>query len=148
MRQTEKDSGERGSAVIEGALVLLLLFTLVFAIWEAGRLFNVQEVVTNAAREGARLAVAPDAGTLPGVLPTDSEVQSRVNDFLAASSIPGATVTINDGGGVASPIVIDDNEFTKVRVQVNHSFLRLPIFGPMLDVTVSGESVMRNETSP
>ncbi|HXG92282.1 MAG TPA: TadE/TadG family type IV pilus assembly protein [Blastocatellia bacterium] len=147
MSEQRTDSSERGAAILEGALILLALFTLIFAIWEAGRMFNVQEVVTNAAREGARLAVTPLTQTLPGTLPSDTDVQTRVNQFLQSSSIEGATITINDGAGIATPVVINGNEFTKVKVSVPYSFLSLPLLGD-LSVTITGESLMRNETSP
>jgi Flp pilus assembly protein TadG len=141
------DSRERGAVIIEGALVLLTLFTLIFAIWEAGRLFNVQNVVTNAAREGARLAVTPLSGAT-STLPNSTDIQTRVNRFLQSSSIENGTISINDGAGMGSPILIDGNEFTKVEVSVPYSFLTLPLLGDVLDVTLKGESLMRNETSP
>ncbi|MFY9556132.1 MAG: TadE family protein [Blastocatellia bacterium] len=145
MRETGRDSGERGAAVIEGAMILLTLFTLIFAIWEAGRMFNVQEVTTNAAREGARLAVAPLTQT--STLPTDTAIRDRANIFLRSSAITNATITINDGNGIGTPVIINGNEFTRVRVDVPYRFLNLPLLGG-LSVTLSGEALMRNETSP
>ena len=136
---------QRGASVIEGALVLLTLFTLLFAIWEGGRLFNVQQVVTNAAREGARYAVAPDTGT--SNLPSDTDIINRVNQFLLSSSIEGATITINGGGGTGTPTVVDGIEFTRVEVSVPYSFLSLPLLGNF-SATLAGDSMMRNETSP
>ena len=126
-------------------MVLLTLFTLLFAIWEAGRFLNVQQVVTNAAREGARYAVAPDTGT--SNLPSDTDITDRVNQFLLSSSIEGATITINSGAGVTTPTVIDGIEFTRVEVSVPYSFLSLPLLGNF-SATLTGDSTMRNETSP
>jgi Flp pilus assembly protein TadG len=145
MRKAQRDSGEHGAAVIEGALVLLTLFTLIFAIWEAGRMFNVQEVTTNAAREGARLAVAPLTQT--STLPSDTAIRDRANIFLRASAVTNATITINDGNGVGTPVIINGTRFTRVRVDVPYSFLTLPLLGN-LTATLSGEALMRNETSP
>ncbi|QEL13988.1 TadE family protein [Limnoglobus roseus] len=46
-----------GVATVEAAVVLsLLLVPVLLGVWEVGRLIYVQQVVTNAAREGARLA--------------------------------------------------------------------------------------------
>lgn len=46
-----------GVATVEAAIVLsLLLVPVLLGVWEIGRLIYVQQVVTNAAREGARLA--------------------------------------------------------------------------------------------
>jgi len=147
VRDNHTDSRERGAAIIEGALVLLTLFTFIFAIFEVGRLFNVQNVVTNAAREGARSAVAPLAGGT-STLPSDSDIQNRVNTFLQSSAIAGATTTINDSNGMGSPLVINGTEFTKVEVSVPYRFLTLPLLGNVLNVTLKGEALMRNETSP
>ena len=145
MKSIASSQHQRGATVIEGALVLLTLFTLLFAIWEAGRLFNVQQVVTNAAREGARYAVAPDTGT--SNLPSDSDIIDRVNQFLLSSSIEGATITINGGAGTGTPTVVDDIEFTRIEISVSYSFLSLPLLGNF-SATLSGDSMMRNETSP
>lgn len=46
-----------GVATVEAAIVLsLLLVPVLLGVWEVGRLIYVQQVVTNSAREGARLA--------------------------------------------------------------------------------------------
>lgn len=140
MRQAVKDSGEGGAVIIESAMVLLTLFTFIFAIWEAGRFLNVQNVVTNAAREGARLSVTPLTQT--SILPTDSDIQARVDIFLHSSAIKNGTTTITrttDANG---------RTFTEVSVAVPYSFLTLPLFGDALDVTLKGNANMRNETSP
>lgn len=47
----------RGVAAVElGFVTLLFVVPLILGIWEVGRLIHVQQVVANAAREGARLA--------------------------------------------------------------------------------------------
>ncbi|HVK18957.1 MAG TPA: TadE/TadG family type IV pilus assembly protein [Fimbriiglobus sp.] len=47
----------RGAAVVEAALVIGLLFLVLFGIYEYGRLLMVQNLAEHAAREGAREAV-------------------------------------------------------------------------------------------
>jgi Flp pilus assembly protein TadG len=73
---------DEGSELIELAIVLPLLLLVFAAIIDFGFLFQRYEAVTNAAREGARLAV------LPGYQPSD--VQARVVNYLAASGLTGA----------------------------------------------------------
>jgi Flp pilus assembly protein TadG len=47
----------RGAAAVELAFVVLFFFIpVLFGVWEAGRLIEVQQIVSNSAREGARLA--------------------------------------------------------------------------------------------
>ncbi len=50
---------ENGAQLVEFALVLPLLLLVMLGIAEFGFIFQRYEVVTNAAREGARLAVLP-----------------------------------------------------------------------------------------
>ena len=53
----KQPSSERGAELVEFALVLPLLLLLVLGIVDFGFLFQRFEVVTNAAREGARLEI-------------------------------------------------------------------------------------------
>ena len=76
----------RAAAAVEFALVAPLFFLFVFAMIEYGRMVMVQQVITNASREGARKAVLDGA--------TTASVTTTVNDYLAAGSITGATVTV------------------------------------------------------
>jgi len=50
-------SRRRGSTIVEFAVVLPLLLTVLFGIIEYGWLFMVRQTVQNAAREGCRVAV-------------------------------------------------------------------------------------------
>ena len=88
---------ERGAELVEFALVFPTLLLVLLGIMDFGFLFQRYEVLTAAAREGARVAI------LPGY--RDADVQTRVNAYLAAGGVPGgATVqvgpaqTLNVGG--------------------------------------------------
>ncbi|HXV59766.1 MAG TPA: TadE/TadG family type IV pilus assembly protein [Vicinamibacteria bacterium] len=142
-RSREIRSGERGVAVVESALTLLTFFVMLFGLMEGARFLSVQQMISNAAREGARLAVLPLAGT--STMPTDAEIQARVQTYLDAAAISGATVTVQ------RPILIPTTgvmgEYTRVRVTLNYQPISLAMFSN-LSVTLSGESLMRDETSP
>jgi Flp pilus assembly protein TadG len=80
--------GERGAELIEFALTLPLLLLLVLGIIEFGFMFQEYEVVTNAAREGARLgALIPSAGY------TADEAKGRITDYLTAGGLDLAQVS-------------------------------------------------------
>jgi Flp pilus assembly protein TadG len=75
---------EEGANLVEFALVLPLLLLVMLGIAEMGFMFQRYEVVTNAAREGARLAVLPGYGT--------TDVQARVAAYVLSGRVP-TTVT-------------------------------------------------------
>lgn len=88
---------ESGQAIIELALTLPLLLLVVLGVFDFGLMFQRFEVVTNAAREGARVAVLPDYTD-----PHQAEVHA-VN-YLAASgiSITGAVNVAGCTGGISA----------------------------------------------
>ncbi|PYR71259.1 MAG: hypothetical protein DMF88_00460 [Acidobacteria bacterium] len=61
---------ERGAALVEMALTLPLMLLVSAGIFEFGRAYQTWQVLTNAAREGARIAVLP--GTTAPTSPTAS----------------------------------------------------------------------------
>ena len=76
----------RAAAAVEFAVVAPVFFLLVLGMIEYGRMVMVQQVITNASREGARQAVLDGS--------TTAEVTTVVNDYLTSGSISGATVTV------------------------------------------------------
>ena len=80
-RRTARWSDESGAELIEFALVLPLLLLIVLGIIDFGFLFQRYEVITNAAREGARVAVLPGYG--------DADVIVRVDQYLTAGGLTG-----------------------------------------------------------
>jgi Flp pilus assembly protein TadG len=81
-------ASDSGGQLVEFALVLPILLLLIAGIAEFGMLFQSYEVTTNAAREGARLAVLP-GNEADGY----AIVLARVNDYMATSGLPGTFTT-------------------------------------------------------
>jgi len=77
---------ERGLALVETAIVILLLLFVTFAMMEFGWLFHRIQQINNGAREGARVAVLPDR--------TAADAIATVNGLMADFGIVGATVTV------------------------------------------------------
>ena len=103
-----RTAGERGQALLEVALTLPLLLLVAVGIFEFGRAYQTWQILTNAAREGARIAVLPGSD--------DDSVEERVHEYLEAGLIPDpddADVTIDRdtevviGGGLASASRVD-----------------------------------------
>jgi len=135
-----RHSGQKGVAVVEAAITLIAFFTILLGVIEAGRFISVYQTLTNAAREGARLGVAPDSGT--SNRPTDVEIQAEVQRFLDSNAIQGATISVerNHTPGTIA------NEFCRVTASVDYQVLTVSWFAN-LQTTISGRAMMRNETA-
>ena len=86
----------RGAAFVEAALVLPLCILLLLSISDFGRLMMMQHLLNNAARSGARLAVA-NTNSL-----ATSDIQGRVTSCLAGQSLSNMVIQVyqvNPGSG-------------------------------------------------
>ena len=143
-RQAKKDikRNERGSELIEMALCFPLLLMVVLGIVDFGFLFQRYEVVTNAAREGARVAVLPGYST--------ADIQSRVDSYATAGGLPIApTVGVTDSSITAGATTWPAKTVT---VSYPHQYMFLGgiaawFGGSFTSVTVTAASTMRTELS-
>jgi Flp pilus assembly protein TadG len=124
----------RGIAAVEFAVVAPLFVLLVLGVIEFGRAMMVKQIITNAAREGARRAIVESA--------TEAEVRQVVNDYLAGASVSGATVTVTPTAlaslGFGDPVTV------QVAVSSNSvSWTPAPWF--LRGRTLSESSTMRAE---
>src|SRR5262249_47029383 len=93
---TRRLLSERGTSLLETALTLPLLLLVSVSIFEFGRAYQTWQVLTNAAREGARVAVLPNENP--------SDVQSRVLASRQAGQLPNAnqaTITVNQNATIS-----------------------------------------------
>lgn len=72
---------------MEFAVVAPLFFMLIFGMFEFGRMIMVQQLLTNAARSGSRVAVVDGA--------TASETISTVKDYLEGGSVDPQDLTVS-----------------------------------------------------
>ena len=84
-RRLARYASDKGSELIELAIVLPILLMIFAGIIDFGFMFQRYEALTNAAREGARMA------TLPGY--SDTDVVNRVEAYLANSGLTDAHPT-------------------------------------------------------
>jgi Flp pilus assembly protein TadG len=97
---TLRSLNRRGAAVVEMALVLPIFLMVVLGIIEFGRAMWVSNMVTNSAREGARMAILDGS--------SNTEVRTAVQDFLTTSLGVNAadittTITIVPAEGNPNP---------------------------------------------
>jgi len=133
---------QRGTAIVEAAMTVLGFLVLLLGIFEAGRLLNIQQTLTVASREGAKLAVLPLSGT--STLPSVGEIESEVQRFLQAANIGSATTVVERPVSIVTGSVTTTS--TRVRVSLPYTLLTLSMFSD-LEITLVGQTLMRNETS-
>jgi len=105
-RSRRRPAGYRlGAAAVEAAIMLPLLLTFLVGLWEVGRMVWVATIMTNAAREGARVAAG---GVYAGNPVTVTMVQQEVKDYLTTAGFPSAAVT----GATVSLTNLSSNAWT------------------------------------
>jgi Flp pilus assembly protein TadG len=144
--------GERGTALIETAFVLPIMLLVCVGILEFGRAYQTWQVVTNASREGARVAILPEF--------TNDSVKARVRTYLKNGGLPAAvvdsaktkvlitetTIPIDVGGGTTA---------SAARIVVEYPF-EFMVLQPVAQLVVNGSlagapftmrmtTIMRNE---
>jgi Flp pilus assembly protein TadG len=123
---------ERGAELIEFALIFPLLLLLMLGIVDFGFMFQRYEVLTNATREGARVAV------LPGYANADASL--RVCTYLASGGVP------TTGCGTTNPVVtVTDTtvamavgpalQVKRVQVTYTHNYM---FVGPIISLIGGG----------
>ena len=137
----------RGQSLVEFALILPMMLLVMFMITEFGRAIYQYNVLSQAAREGARIAVVSASGAAV------TKGQTRMNDFLANARMDtGSTVTCEiidnyNGSGVRVVRARADRPF-------NWTFAG-PLFtigggtaskGSKASWTLRGEAIMKSET--
>lgn len=124
----------RGAAVVEFAIVAPLFILLLFGMIEFGRMIMVQQVLTNASREGARRAIIEGS--------TQTEVETQVNNYLAGTTVSGATVTVEPTNltnlGFGDPVTVS------VSVPFN-AVSWIPSSMYLEDATLGASTVMQAE---
>ena len=85
-----------GQALVEFALVLPILLLLFLGVVEFGRAWMIRQVVTNAARSGARSGIVLGA--------SESDVHATVNHYLESADLTGSAVVLTGGVGPSVPV--------------------------------------------
>lgn len=136
---------QRGAALIETAITIPMVLLVSVAIFEFGRAYQTWQVLTNAAREGARVAILPAS--------TDAQVTAAVRDYMTAGRITKAAV---------APVVVERSvplgPNTSSRVTINYPF-DFMVIGPVANLvkgsglstlgnalTMTAVALMRNES--
>lgn len=115
---------QKGTAVVEFAIVLPMLVLLLFGIIEFSLLFYNKAMITNASREGARAGIVYDQDLVNGVNhPIDSKIETVVDNYLGSN-------LITFGGGTPSTIITREGDASgnalTITVTYPYDFLVIP----------------------
>lgn len=140
--RTQLRKNERGAALIETAITIPIILLISVAIFEFGRAYQTWQVLTNAAREGARVAILTEK--------TTEDIQGAVANYMRTGGLPDTGVVINVDRGVAM------GANTGSRVTINYPFQFIVLNPVVRLVTPSSETgaaltmqsvaLMRNES--
>jgi Flp pilus assembly protein TadG len=141
---------ERGAELVEFAFMLPILLVILAGLWDFGRAYRTYQAITNAAREGARLAVVP-----AGINQTTA-VQNRVKDYLTKSNLDTSFITsgnigtyidvdnpLNSAGSTAVTVTLPgggSSVVTVSRVSVSYPFTFF-VFGPVIRLWVPASTL-------
>jgi Flp pilus assembly protein TadG len=125
----------RAAAIIEFALVVPILFLLVWGILSFSRAYQRMNALTSSLREGARVA-----STLDSLVTSPSQqqnVRSRIYNFSSSFGYPVDT----------SLVTVDGSSGTEVHVSVTNYplFAGLNFVGGLSSITISRDAVFRCE---
>lgn len=140
--RTKLRRNERGTALLETAITIPIILLISVGIFEFGRAYQTWQVLTNAAREGARVSVLSDK--------TDGDVEAAVRAYMQAGSLPGhasAGVVIDRG------VAMGANTGSRITVNYPFSFIVLNGVANLVTkgstagepLTMQSVALMRNE---
>lgn len=144
----------RGGAVIEAALVLPVVLMFLFGILEYGRYVMMLQVLTNAAREGARYALIHTQPVTIGAVTSGNatgDVTNVVNRALAGQKLSAQNVSVYasdaQGNNLGAWTTAQAGQSVCVEITGTYpvilaNFLQMP-----LTIPVVARAVMRSENN-
>jgi Flp pilus assembly protein TadG len=122
---------ERGQALLETAIIMPIVLLVCVGIFEFGRAYQTWQVLTNAAREGARVAVLPNASV--------TDVQARVTAYMQAGQLANtASATVSVNQNVTMSIGASNATASLVTVNYPYSFM---VLNPVANLIATGSTL-------
>ena len=125
---------QKGAALLETAITLPLVLLVCVSIFEFGRAYQTWQVLTNAAREGARVAVLSDA--------TDAQVLAAVKDYMKGGQLP----SFADANIAIERTVPFATSNTASRVTVSYPF-KFTVLNPVMRLVKSSSTAGQGTTT-
>ena len=132
----------KGQALAEMALILPVLLLLVFGMIEMSNAWRTFQIVTNSAREGARVAILTTSDV--------PEIQERIVQAIERGGLDSglASLTIQcfeANGDAAGAACTTSGQEARVRVEYPFTFQVLGRLGGLAPITIGSTSTMRHE---
>lgn len=125
---------QRGAALLETAITLPLVLLVCVSIFEFGRAYQTWQVLTNAAREGARVAILSES--------TDAQVTSAVRAYMQGGQLPSF-----DSANVAVERTVPfATSNTASRVTISYPF-KFTVLNPVMRLVKSGATAGQGTTT-
>jgi Flp pilus assembly protein TadG len=140
----------RGAVAVEFAFVAPVLVTIVLGMIQVNRIYDGQNLLETAAREGARFAAMDRDGMLADGQTTNSKLANDVKNYLAASGLDRDAVQVNvlDAESPEETFDLDDpaNDLRLfvVEVKVPHSSVSFTPVAESDDFAMVGSITFRN----
>ena len=138
MRRTRHSRQDRGTQLVEFAIVLPMLLLMFFVVTEGTAMIRTHQVINNAAREGARLCSSPSGSLIynaTGSVRTNArndiinQVKNYVSTNMKGYDATKLTVTISaDEQQVTNPSTGSLMGTTVVQVSYVYTLKYLPVF--------------------
>ena len=138
VKESREWANQKGQALVELALILPLLFLLVFGIIEFGRALYIKNAISNAAREGARRA----AVTAPWTTAQTDALKDYVKSTIQVDQT-GIVITISSSPN--SPPLSGQGDSVTVNVALPFNPIVGSIIPQLKNITLVGQSSMRYE---
>ena len=117
---------ERGAALLETAITIPIVLFICVGIFEFGRAYQTWQVLTNAAREGARIAILADT--------TDERVTNAVQEYMTSGRLSNAD---SAQIGINRNVPLTVGTASQITVSYPFSFI---VLNPVARLVVSGSN--------
>jgi len=140
-----RNSGTRGQALVELALSITLLMLVSLGIVEFGRILMITNMITHAARDGARAAAVEPAGNRnpSGIILNTSaivtQVQTQMRNVMSPIEVSAMSVAVDQPTTNGIPMV-------RVTITGSIPYLFAPLlFGSGSSLAINREVTFRDE---
>ncbi|HEY1068624.1 MAG TPA: TadE/TadG family type IV pilus assembly protein [Pirellulales bacterium] len=165
MSRRRNKSGRRGAELVELAMVMPVMLMIVIGIVEFGRAFEAAQLLTAAAREGARLGmlynVVKERDRAQNITTANQKVKVDIKNFLAAAGLKTTNLKVyiqdvgtSPGNFATTPDIDLENygaggiseKYFRIQVQIPYkdvSYIGSPMW--LNGATLYGDIVVRHE---